>query len=59
MQKGYYYYYFFFAFEDFKLSSQIGRDKVTVFFEGISTLDAFLLCFHEYGDYKECCFIFK
>lgn len=40
--------------------SQVGIDELTVLFEDISTLnDTLLLCFCEYGDYKEMCFIFK
>lgn len=40
--------------------SQVGIDELTVLFEDITTLnDTLLLCFHEYGDYEEICFIFK
>lgn len=42
------------------MSSQIGIDELTVLFEDISTINnVLLLSFHEYGDYKETCFIFK
>lgn len=51
----------FYASENFyEMSSQVGIDALTALFEDITTLnDTLILCFHEYGDYKEICFIFK
>lgn len=42
------------------MSSQVGIDSLTALFEDFTTRnDTLILCFHEYGDYKEVCFIFK
>lgn len=42
------------------MSSQVGIDALRALFEDIATgNDTFILCFHEYGDYKEVCFMFK
>lgn len=51
----------FYASENFYgMSSQVGVEALTALFEDVTTFnDTLILCFHEYGGYKEICFIFK